>query len=298
MSRRSSVTAPTTRRRARAPFGFVLLLAACGGGGGEDGGEPQPPDSRVTIGIGAPQVALGQTPLNIELTPTVTSAGQRTPQAETAERFAFPAGPDEGGRSLPQIGGRLDLLTQQYEGDLDSRFWLDLPPSAGAYKMALTVASIVQGSGAADSGLPTAGELWITPRETYADLPGRIRLRFVAGATPVCVAWDREADGTIEAEQCTSFATLATWWQAPQAALALPLAVQRAAAATHAGWTRLYAQFDLSVGALQMAETHRDALLAAAAGAAAVTLDCGVAAPGDAAGHLVLRWLEDRKSVV
>lgn len=290
----SSVNATAARRRRPAPFVVALLLAACAGGGGD--GEPVPPDDRVIVDIGAPQAALAQSPLNIEVLAAPTGAAQRRPLAAAAESFDFPTGPDEDGRRLPQIGGIFDPLTQQYDGDLGSRFWLDLPASAGAYKVALIVASIIQGTGATVGGAPTAGELWITPREAYADLPGRIRLRFAAGATPVCVAWDREADGTVEAETCTTFAALAAWWQAPQGTLALPLAVQRVAAASYAGWMRLYAQFDIGVGALQMAETHRDALLAAAAGAAAVTLDCSVPAPATAAGRLVLRWLDRNAS--
>lgn len=291
----SSVTAAPARRRRPAAFLVAVLLAACAGGGG-DGGEPEPVDDAVVVAIGAPQAALAQSPLNIELLSAPAGAARRRPLAVAAESFDFPAGPDEDGRRLPQIGGLFDPLTQQYDGDLGSRLWLDLPASAGAYKVALIVASIIQGAGATGGGTPTAGELWITPRQAYADLPGRIRLRFAAGTTPVCVAWDREADGSVEAETCTSFAALAAWWQAPQDTLALPLAVQRVAAAAYAGWMRLYAQFDIGVGALQMAETHRDALLAAAAGAAAVTLECSVAAPETAAGRLVLRWLDRNAS--
>jgi hypothetical protein len=243
----------------------------------------------VAYGIGAPQASLAQQPMAIAPVAGMgASASIRAAAALVAEGFYFPSGPDNAGDALPKVSGTFDTLTAAYDQALASKLWIDLPAGAGAYQVAVAVAQMLLSGTAADG--PTAGELVITPRQTYADLAGRIRLRFNASATPACVAWDSEPNGTYETESCLSFADLVALWQAPQPGLPLPVAVQRAASATYTGWTRFHAQFDFSVGALLVAEANYDALRAAAAQATAVTVNCSVYPPTGGAGSYTLAW--------
>ncbi len=275
----------------------VVLVAACGGGGG--GGEeepPPPPSDTITYGIGGPRSTLGQSPLSIDLAPAGTSATQTALRARrtvlsTGEGYSYPAGPDDHGDTLPQISGSFNTLTQSYDEALGSRLWIDLPASAGGYRVALQVSRVLQSAGSLAADV-SAGEIVVTPREAYADFSGRLRLSFGGAGGAVCLGWDAAADGSYEAEQCMTVAQLGDLWSAPQTGWAIPAGVQRAAAASHGGWRRFYEQFDLSVGAMRIAAAHHASLLASTAGATAARVDCGVDPQSGLVGQIAISWLD------
>lgn len=276
----------------------AAALAACGGGGGggDDGGTvPQPSSPAIVYGVGAPSAALGQQPLALVVESGVT--GRKTPMnsrplaSTPSGTFVFPSGPDAAGETLPKISGDYDRLTQSYTQGLASKLWIDLPASADAHPVALEVARVLQPSDTS-SGLPQSGEILVTRRTPSAEFGGRLRLAFNAGATPVCLGWDAARDGSYEVERCLSPEALAALWASPDAGLAVPATVQRAAGATWAAWARFAAQFEFAVSALRIAGAQQDALAAAPAGAVAATITCSVYPPSGQAGGYTMRWLD------
>lgn len=293
-------------RKVRASFRLtalaaaVLIVGSCGGGGGggvDEEQPPPPPSDRIAYGIGGPVASLGQAALSIDLAPGPASAGSRPAGARRAaaagagEAYQYPAGPDGQGQALPSISGSFNTLTQTYDEALGSSLWIDLPASEGGHQVALQVSRVLQSAGSLAEDV-SAGEIVVTPRQTYADFPGRARLSFGGTGGPVCLGWDAAADGSYEAEQCMTVAQLGDLWAAPQVGWAIPAAVQRAAAASHGGWRRFYEQFDLSVAAMRMAAGSHASLQAAAPGASAARIDCGVDPEGGGTGRIELSWLD------
>lgn len=259
----------------------ALVVAACGGGGGGDSpAPPAPPDNRVRYAIGAANGSLEQAPFAIEENiPVVAAMASRSPQVAVvlpAHDYTFPSGPDAAGETLPKVTGTFDTLTGAYDGAVTSKLWLDLSAALGGYKVAIDVTGALA-SGPTGRG-PSSGEMVVAPRETYADFAGRMRLRFNATATPVCLGWDGQSDGTFEAEQCMTFAKLETLSSAPEASWPVPPTVQAIAARLYRGWRWFAIQFDFTVGALQIVESNYDALAARPA-ASPLTLAC-TAGPG------------------
>lgn len=276
----------------------ALVLASCGGGGGGTDNEepPAPPSDSITYGIGGPRSTLGQTALSIDLAPAGTALARAAPQARRAalasgEGFEYPAGPDGNGDTLPLISGSFNTLTETYDEALGSKLWIDLPASAGGYRVALQVSRVLQSAGSLAEDV-SAGEIVVTPRQTYEGFTGRVRLAFGGTGGPVCLAWDAAADGSYEVEQCMTIAQLGELWATPRTDWALPAAVQRAAAASHGGWRRFYEQFDLSVGAMRMASAQHDSLAGSAPGAGAASIPCGVDPVSGHTGQIALSWLD------
>jgi hypothetical protein len=277
-------------------FLMALIAAGCGGGGGTgDAALPgdEEPSNVVSFSIGAAQTSLGQEPMSVDLAPVVgvASADNRF-ITFSAESFFYPSGPDSSGDALPRITGDFDTQTSAYNPTLNSKLWLDLPVSAGAYQMGLEVIQVLLSGKSLAKGEPTAGVIVITPRQAYADLGGRIRLKFNATPTPVCLGWDSDSNGSYETESCLAIEAFQALWQSPQPGLPLPMPVQRAASATYAGWKLFYEQFDFSVGALDIAESNYAALEAAAANTTAVSVPCSVYPPTGTAGSYAMGWVD------
>lgn len=278
---------------------MALLLAACGGGGGGGVVEEEPPVTSPSIeyAVGAPSTGLGQQPLTISL---AAPTGARPAVALAAKRatilpggvFGFPAGPDGAGDLLPRIAGSYDRLTGRYTQGLGTKLWIDLPASAGSHAVALEVSRVLQADAGFAAGDPGSGEMLITRRTPTAEFGGRLRLAFNASAAPVCLGWDAARDGSYEVERCMSGDAVAALWQTPDVTLAIPEAVQRAAGASHAAWARFAVQFELAVTALRMATDQHDVLAAAAPGASAATVSCGLYPPSGSAGQFTMAWLD------
>jgi hypothetical protein len=277
-----------------------FLLAACGGGGGGGDDADAQGDvitpSTVDFAIGGLRTDLGQTPLGIDLTPPaarIAIAAVYTPAADFSdESFHYPVGPDTAGDALPKITGTYDTLTGVYDGGLNSKLWINLPASAGNYQVSLQVSQVLRSMQSFAGGELTAGEIVIAPRQSYPDFAGRLRLRFSVSATPVCIGWDSDANGSYESEQCLTLDAFNALWAAPRQELPIPLAAQRAAAAAYYGWRMFYERFDFSVGALGIAETYFDALGAAPAGTTAVTVPCAIYPPTGTAGSYSIGWVD------
>jgi hypothetical protein len=230
--------------------------------------------------VGAPQGGARAVPL-----------ARRALAAAPTGSFVFPSGPDGAGDRLPHIVGDYDRLTERYTNGIGAKLWIDLPASADAHPVALEVARVLQPSDLA-AGTPGAGEIVVSRRSASADFAGRLRLAFNTGATPVCVAWDAASDGRFEVERCLTGDALVALWASPDASLAVPATVQRAAGATYAAWVRFQGQFELAVAALRIAGAQHDALAAMPAGAVAATVACSVYPPTGHAGAYTLRWLD------
>jgi hypothetical protein len=272
--------------------GVLAIISSGRGGGGDDGNGEVPSSGAVTYSLGAPNSALGQTPMTIDLgaAASPTAVSSRVFAAASAESFSYPSGPDNSGDTLPKISGSFDTLTLLFTQALNSKLWLDLPASAGGYQMTIVVTEIAQPTVAINAGELMAGKLELTPRQSYADLSGRIQLTFSTDATPVCIGWDSDGDNTDDSRECMDYAEFNGLWKSPDASLSLPLAVQQAAAASYAGWALFYEQFGFSVTAMRIIETYYAELQNSATDTVASTIACELYPPTATIGSYSLSW--------